>query len=139
MVRRRWALVACSALGILLVACTSSTSSIPPAAAPAGCHGTKATTHLVLSSQTPIPVVRAVPGTCIEVSVPRSRFPGKSTEPPHVTPQGRLRLVSDTLLPDGGRTAYYSAVHPGTATISSTVNIQTNLEVPEWSGLVLVG
>jgi hypothetical protein len=137
--RRRWALVACAALGLTLVACSSSTSGVPSAVTTTGCHGTRATAHLVLSSQSPIPVVRAVPGTCIEVSVPRSRFPGKDTEPPRVIPPGRLDLVSDTVFGNGSRTVYYSAVHAGTATISSTVDIQTNLEVPEWSGLVVVG
>jgi hypothetical protein len=137
--RRRWALLACSALMLTLAACSSSTPSVSSTAAPTGCQGAKATGHLVLSSESPIPVVRAVPGTCIEVSVPRSPFPGKSSEPPHVTPQGRLRLASDTLLRNGGRTAYYSAVRVGTVTISSTVDIRTGLEVPEWSGLVMVG
>ncbi len=108
-------------------------------AAPTGCHGIKSTGHLVLSDANPIPVVRAVPGTCIKVSVPRSGFAGKSTEPPRVTPDGRLALVSDTLGADGGRTVYYSAVRPGTATVTSTVDVQTNQEVPEWSGLVVVG
>jgi hypothetical protein len=136
--RRWWALVACSGLGVGVAACSSAPPA-PPTAAPTGCHGTPATGRLVLADTTPVPMVRAVPGTCIEVSVPRSGFPGKRTEVPRVTPGGRLHLVSDTLLADGGRTAYYSAVRPGTATISSTVDVQTNQAVPEWSGLVVVG
>jgi len=137
--RRPWALLSCSVLGLTLVACSSSPAGVPSAVAASGCHGRPATAHLVLSSQSPVPVVRAVPGTCIEVSVPKSKFAGKDTEPPRVAPPGRLALVSDTVVGDGGRTAYYSAVHPGTATISSTVDIRTDLEVPEWSGLVVVG
>ncbi len=129
--------VGCAA-GLTLVACGSSPNA-PPAVAAAGCPGRPATAHLVLSSQSPVPVVRAVPGTCIEVSVPRSRFPGKADEPPRVTPPDRLRLVSDTVFPNGSRTAYYSAVRAGTATIASTVDVRTNLAVPEWSGLVVVG
>lgn len=126
------------AVGLSLMGCSSSPPA-PSAVAPSGCHGRPAVAHLVLSSQSPVPVVRAVPGTCIEVSVPRSRFPGKAAEPPRVTPAGRLRLESDTVFRNGSRTVYYSAVHTGTATISSTVDIQTSLEVPEWSGLVVVG
>ncbi len=137
--RRIWAVTACSALGLSLAACSSSTRGASSTVAPAGCEGTRATAHLVLTGESPVPVVRAVPGTCIEVSVPGSPFPGRTTEPPDVTPPGRMRLVSDTVLRNGGRTAYYSAVHTGTATISSTVNIRTNAEVPEWSGLVVVG
>ena len=134
----RRALVTCAALGLVLAACSSAPPAAPTAA-PAGCHGTKATAHLVLTDHAPIPAVRAVPGTCIEVSVPRSPFAGVPTAPPTVRPPGRLRLVSDTVLRNGGRTAYYSAVHAGAATVSSTVRVQTNREVPEWSGLVVVG
>ena len=132
-------MVVCSAVGLTLVACSSSPPTVPSAVAPSGCHGRRATTHLVLSSRSPVPVVRAVPGTCIEVSVPRSPFPGKDAEPPRVTPPGRLHLVSDTVVRNGSRTVYYSAVHTGTATISTTVDIQTDRAVPEWSGLVVVG
>ncbi len=135
--RRPWALLACSVLALGLVGCSTATST--PSAAPTGCHGTRSTGHLVLSDANPVPVVRAVPGTCIKVSVPPSGFLGKVTEPPRVTPDGRLALVSDTLGANGGRTVYYSAVRSGTATVSSTVDVQTNQEVPEWSGLVVVG
>jgi hypothetical protein len=69
---------------------------------------------------------------------PKSPFDGVRTEAPRVTPPGRLQLVSDALNQDGTRTAYYSAHASGTATISSTVMIQSDLAVPEWVGVVIV-
>jgi len=44
--------------------------------------------------------------------------------------------VSDTLHPDGTRTAYYRAVGSGTVVISSTVDVHTSATVPRWSGIV---
>jgi hypothetical protein len=46
--------------------------------------------------------------------------------------------VSDSLLANGTRAAYYFAVRTGAVTVSTTVRIRTNVEVPEWSGLVVI-
>jgi hypothetical protein len=101
--------------------------------------GTKAISHHVLASASPIPHGPGRARGVVEVSVPRSGFPATGTERPAVHTRGRLRLLSDSLLVKGGRTSYCSAVQPGTATISSTVDLPVDQEVPWWSGLVVVG
>jgi hypothetical protein len=131
------ALVACAALGPVLVACSSGPSATPASARP-GCHTEAATARLALSNTQPVPVVRTLPGGCVAVSVPRSPFRGSATELPVVLPADRLRLVSDVVLSDGTRTAFFTAIRTGTATVSSTVRIRTAAAVPEWSGLVIV-
>jgi hypothetical protein len=135
---RRWALAACAALGVALVACSSSSTPSTPTAAAPGCHTNAATVHLVLTDGQPIPLVRVVPGGCIAVSVPRSPFKGVVTEPPRVTPPGRLHLVSDSVLPNGTRRVYYTALRTGTVTITSTVGVLTSVSVPEWNGVVVI-
>jgi hypothetical protein len=75
----------------------------------------------------------------VAVSVPRSPFPTAGTTPTGVTPTGSLALVSDTLHPNGTRTAYYRATGSGTATISSTVDVRTRASVPRWAGIVHIG
>jgi len=125
-------------LGAGLTACSSSNSGTATTATTAGCHTRAATVRLTLSDAQPVPVVRTVPGGCVAVSVPRSPFTGSATEPPRVTPDGRLHLVSDTVQAGGVRVAYYRALRTGTVTVSSTVRIDTNLAVPEWSGLVVI-
>jgi len=55
-----------------------------------------------------------------------------------MVPEGRLRLVSDSLLANGTRAAYYSVLARGAVAVSTTVRIRTNVAVPEWSGLVIV-
>jgi hypothetical protein len=94
--------------------------------------------RLALTNTQPVPVVRTLPGGCVAVSVPRSPFPGSATEVPAVLPADRLRLVSDVVLADGTRTAYFTAIRTGTATVSSTVRVRARAPVPEWSGLVIV-
>ena len=134
---RALGLVVCVALGPALTACSSS----PGASAPVrpGCHTAVAgTVQLALSDEVPVPVVRIAPGDCVAVTVPRSPFPRTATEPIRVAPGGRLRLVSDSLLANGTRAAYFLALHTGEVTVSSTVGIRTNVAVPEWSGLVIV-
>ena len=138
---RRLLLLACGAFGLGLgfTACTSTPNqgTESTVAAP-GCHGSSPIVHLALSNQQPIPIVHLPRGGCVEVKVPKSSFDGVRTEAPRVTPPGRLQLVSDALNQDGTRTAYYSAHASGTATISSTVMIQSDLAVPEWVGVVIV-
>jgi hypothetical protein len=131
------ALVACVALGPVLMACSSGPGGSSPTVRP-GCHTEAATMHLALTNTQPVPVVRTVPGGCVAVSVPRSPFRGSPTEVPVVFPRNRLRLVSDVVLSDGTRTAYFTAIRTGTATVSSTVRIHTQVAVPEWVGLVIV-
>ena len=138
---RRLLLLACGAFGLGLgfTACTSTPNqgTESTVAAP-GCHGSSPAVHLALSNQQPIPIVHLPRGGCVEVTVPKSPFDGVRTEAPRVTPSGRLQLVSDALNQDGTRTAYYSAHASATATISSTVMIQSDLAVPEWVGVVIV-
>jgi len=74
----------------------------------------------------------------VAVTVPRSPFPHTPTEALRVGPEGRLRLVSDSLLANGTRAAYYFALRTGAVTVSTTVRIRTAVAVPEWSGLVIV-
>ncbi len=97
-----------------------------------------ATVHLVLSDSVPVPVVRIPLGGCVAVSVPRSPFRRAPTGPTGVAPGGRLGLVSDSLLANGTRVAYYTALRGGTATISSTVTVRTDRAVPSWSGVVVI-
>ncbi len=85
----------------------------------------------------PVPVVRIPRGGCVAVGVPRSPFAHHATDPTQIAPTGRLALVSDSLLPDGTRTAYYTALRGGTTTITSTVTVRTARSVPQWSGLVI--
>jgi hypothetical protein len=138
--RRLWSGPACLiVLAVGLTACSSSPGSDAPApVVTPGCHTAAATVHLALSDTQPVPVVRTVPDGCVAVRVPRSPFAGHVTEVPTVTPDGRLHLVSDTVSAGGVRTAYYRALRTGTVTVSSTVTVQTNLAVPEWSGLVVI-
>ena len=133
---RALALVACVGLGPALMACSSAPSASTPVQP--GCHTTAATVHLALSDQVPVPVVRIAPGGCVAVAVPRSPFPQTPTEPLRVAPGGRLRLVSDSLLANGTRAAYYTALGPGTATLTTSVAVRTARAVPEWSGLVVI-
>jgi hypothetical protein len=134
---RAAALAACVALIPIVASCSSGPSASRPSVRP-GCHTRAATVHLALTNTQPVPVVRTLPGGCVAVSVPRSPFRGSATEVPVVLPADRLRLVSDVVLADGTRTAYFTAIRTGTATVSSTVRIRTQLAVPEWSGLVIV-
>jgi hypothetical protein len=134
---RALALVACAALAPVLMACSSAPSVTSTSARP-GCHTRAATVHLALTNTPPVPVVRTLPGGCVAVSVPRSPFRGSATEVPAALPGDRLRLVADVVLADGTRTAYFTAIRTGTATVSSTVRIRTAAAVPEWSGLVIV-
>ena len=110
---RAAALVACAALALLLMACSSGPSASPSVRP--GCHTRAATVHLALTNTQPVPVVRTLPGGCVAVSVPRSPFRGSATEVPVVLPGDRLRLVSDVVLADGSRTAYFTAIRTGTA------------------------
>ena len=131
---RRAAIVVCAVLGLGSAAC----SSPPAAVASPGCHTSGPRVEVHLSSQTPVPVVRIPPGGCVEVTVPRSPFRNTRTEPPTVDPSGHLQLDSDTLHPDGTRSAFYTATTAGTATIFSTVDIHTGLEIPQWSAVVVI-
>jgi len=139
--RRVWSAATCAAVLVVgavgLAACSPSTGSRPVPVV-SGCPTAAATVHLALSDAQPVPVVRTVPGGCVAVQVPRSPFAGHATEVPTVTPDGRLHLVSDTVSAGGSRTAYYRALRTGTATVSSTVTVQTNVFVPRWSGLVVI-
>jgi hypothetical protein len=74
----------------------------------------------------------------VAVTVPRSPFRHTPSEPTRSFPAGRLRLVSDSLLADGTRVAYYTATGPGTDTVTSTVTLRTDVVVPEWSALVII-
>ena len=134
---RAVALGACGALVPVLTACSSGPSASSLSVQP-GCHTRAATVHLALTNTQPVPVVRTLPGGCVAVSVPRSPFRGSATEVPMVLPADRLRLVSNMVLADGTRIAYFTAIRTGTATVSSTVRIRSQAAVPEWSGLVVV-
>jgi hypothetical protein len=74
----------------------------------------------------------------VAVTVPRSPFRHAPTDPTRVAPAGRLDLVSDSLLPDGTRVAYYTALRAGTATVTCTISLHTGSVVPEWSALVII-
>jgi hypothetical protein len=92
-----------------------------------------------LSAKEPVPVVHIPVGGCVTVTVPPSPFRRSSSTPPMVRPDGRLKPLADRLLDNGTRVATYTAVRPGTATISSTVLVFSARPVPEWSAVVLVG
>jgi hypothetical protein len=81
-------------------------------------------------------VVTVPTGGCVVVSVPRSPFRAAATTPTGVVPSGVLVLVSDTLHPNGSRTASYRARAPGTVVVSSTVDLHSGATVPRWSGIV---
>ena len=139
---RRAALLACGTLGLALLGCSSSPNqnqSASSTTAVPGCHTHASTVHLVLSDTQPVPVVRTAPGGCVAVTVPRSPFKATTSESPKVRPTGSLRLVSDTLHADGTRTVYFTAGQTGTATVTSTVAIETRVAVPEWGGVVHIG
>jgi hypothetical protein len=93
---------------------------------------------VVLSDRSPVPVVRIPTGGCVAVTVPPSPFRHTPTGPTRAVPTGRLDLVSDSLLPGGTRVAYYTALRPGTVTVTVTVPLRTDRLVPEWSALVIV-
>jgi hypothetical protein len=137
---RRAALLVCGTLGLTLLGCSSSPNQgASPTPAVPGCHTHASTVHLVLSDTQPVPVVRTAPGGCVAVTVPRSPFKATTSESPKVRPTGSLRLVSDTLHADGTRTVYFTAGQTGTATVTSTVAIETKVAVPEWGGVVHIG
>jgi hypothetical protein len=138
--KRRWVPATCAVLtGLGLMACSSpSTSTASPTVAAPGCHTGGATVHLVLSDTAPVPLVRVAAGDCLAVTVPRSPFKGTTSEPLTPSPPGRLRLVSDSLLAGGTRSAYYAAEGHGTVTITSTVRIRTHVAVPRWNGVVVI-
>ena len=131
------AVVACVTLGPVLPACSSGPGASSTTVRP-GCPTAVGTVHLALSDRVPVPVVRIPPGDCVAVTVPRSPFPHTPTEPIGAVPADRLRLVSDSLLANGTRAAYFLALTTGAVTVSSTVSVQTDRAVPEWSGLVIV-
>ena len=132
------AVVACLLLGGATAACASGPGAVPTTVAPPGCHTPAATVHVVLSDRTPVPVVRTTPGGCVAITVPRSPFRHAPSDPTRTVPAGHLRLVSDSLLTDGTRVAYYVALRTGTATVTSTVSLHTDVLVPEWSALVII-
>lgn len=138
--KRPWLPAVCVVLaGLGSMACSSTLASTSSSTvAPPGCHTGEATVRLVLSDTAPVPLVRAVAGDCVAVTVPRSPFKGTTTQPLIAAPPGRLRLVSDSVLANGTRSAYYTAVRTGTATITSTVRIRTNGSVPRWNGIVVI-
>jgi hypothetical protein len=136
---RRVALVACAALTVALLGCSSgparratTTTAVP------GCHTHSSIVHLLLSDAQPVPVVRVAPGECLAVSVPRPPFRGHASESPTLTPAGLLVRVSDSTLPDGARIDYFAVVASGTVRITSTVSVRTTVAVPEWVGIVHV-
>jgi len=131
---------ACLVLTVVGAACSSGSGSASTGTtvAPPGCHTGAATVHVVLSDQTPVPVVRIPTGGCVAVTVPRSPFRHTPTGPTRVVPAGRLVPVSDSLLPGGTRVAYYTAARPGTATVTATVPLHTDQLVPQWSALVII-
>jgi hypothetical protein len=135
---RPLAIVGAVALG--LAACSSSPSHpVAVRSARPGCPTGSTRVEVVLSDRLPVPVVHIPSGGCVEATVPRSPFPRATTEPPRVVPAGLLRLVSDSLKPDGTRSVVYLSGPSGSATISSTVSITTGVAIPEWSAVVLVG
>jgi hypothetical protein len=128
----------CLGMGLGLSACSSGAPQSTPSTTAPGCRNGQLTVHLDMTNQQPVPVVRTPVGSCIAVSLFSSPYRDTRTEPLQETPPGRLRLVSDTLQPNGTRIAYYVALQRGAVTLSSTVKIRTDQPVPEWSGLVIV-
>jgi hypothetical protein len=135
---RRVAAGACALLALVGAACASGPASTATTVAPPGCHTGAATVHVVLSDRSPVPVVRIPTGGCVAVTVPRSPFRHTPTGPTRTTPAGRLVPVSDSLLPNGTRVAYYTAARRGTATVVATVPLTTDQLVPQWSALVII-
>lgn len=125
-------------VAVVAAACSSGPAGTSTTVAPPGCHTRATTIHVVLSDRTPVPVVRTTPGGCLAVTVPRSPFRNAPPAPTRVVPSGRLRLVSDSVYPNGTRVAYYTAVRTGTATVKATVSVHTDRSVPEWSALVVI-
>jgi hypothetical protein len=138
-VPRHLALLACGALSLSLVACSSTAPRASQSSgATEGCHGDVPRVELAISDTQPIPVVHIPQGGCVEVTVPTSPFRDSRTEAPRVTPPVRLRMLSELFNRDGTRTVYYAAERSGTATISSTVKVRSSAAIPAWVGIVLI-